>query len=190
MIIWSNLVVAQSPSVPEKQPKEVIEDLWSMAVRGELLTPKGWNRASEYYTIPTPWTGNKRVVVVSNDYAFDHASIDGGAAKAVVTCEQLGEIDSALRYTSLPPKPYFKSGLGYELVAVPAHTLVYGPSGNKAEEKVNPKVTYWQIKGSPGNPWTSVNTAIRYVLEMREKTTDPAIKKNADRTLTTLLKLH
>jgi hypothetical protein len=35
-----------------------------------------------------------------------------------------------------------------------------------------------------------VNTAIRYVLEKREKATDPVIRKNADETLARLLKLH
>jgi hypothetical protein len=35
-----------------------------------------------------------------------------------------------------------------------------------------------------------VNAAIRYVLEMRNKTNDPIIKKNADETLAILLKMH
>jgi hypothetical protein len=51
-------------------------------------------------------------------------------------------------------------------------------------------VTYWKVKGSPGDPWTTVNTAIRYALEMREKATHPAIKKNADQTIAKLLRLH
>jgi hypothetical protein len=105
-------------------------------------------------------------------------------------CSELGKIDANLRYTPLPPKQSFKSGRGYDLVAVPAHTLVSVPGTKKPEEKVNTNVTYWKVKGSPHNPWTTVNTAIRYVLEMREKATDPAIKKNADQTIAKLLRLH
>jgi hypothetical protein len=48
----------------------------------------------------------------------------------------------------------------------------------------------WQIKEPIGLPWTTVNTAIRYVLEKREKATNPAIRKNADETLARRLKWH
>jgi hypothetical protein len=188
MIVWVNVSVTQA--LPQQAPKDVIEELWGMAVRGELLTPKGWKRAGDYFTDPTPWTTNMTVVVMSNDYGFDESSISGGTAKAVMTCSELGKIDANLRYTPLPPKQSFKSGRGYDLVAVPAHTLVLVPGTKKPEERVNPNVTYWKVKGSPGDPWTTVNTAIRYVLEMREKATDPAIKKNADQTIAKLLRLH
>jgi hypothetical protein len=46
----------------------------------------------------------------------------------------------------------------------------------------------WQIEGPQGAPWTTVNTAIRYVLEMRAKAKDPQIKRNADDTIGQLLK--
>ena len=47
-----------------------------------------------------------------------------------------------------------------------------------------------QIDDSRGIPWTTVSTAVRYVLEMRDNTADPTIKKNADETLAQILKLH
>jgi hypothetical protein len=40
----------------------------------------------------------------------------------------------------------------------------------------------WQIQEPVSLPWTTVNTAIRYVLEKRENATDPAIRKNAEET--------
>jgi hypothetical protein len=188
--VWTPVLMAQSLPLPRETPQEVIEELWGMAVRGELLTPKGWNRAGDYFTSPTPWTTNRTIVVMSNDYGFDDSSISDGTARAAMMCDELGQIDADLRYTSLPPKPTYKSGLGYDLVAVPAHTLVSIPGAKKPEEEVNSNVTHWKVKGSPGNPWTTVNTAVRYVLEARERTRDPVIRKNADRTLAALLKLH
>jgi hypothetical protein len=188
----AQMLMAQSLPLPlpQQTPKEVIEELWGMAVRGGLLTPKGWNRAGDYFTDPTPWTTNMTVVVMSNDYGFDESSISGGTAKAAMMCTELGQIDANLRYTPLPPRQSFKSGIGYDLVAVPAHTLISVPGTKKPEEKVSANVTYWKVKGSPGNPWTTVNTAIRYVLQMREKAADPAIKKNADQTIAKLLRLN
>jgi hypothetical protein len=56
------------------------------------------------------------------------------------------------------------------------------------DERTGPEE--WQIREPPGLPWTTVNTAVRYVLERREKSNDPVIKKNADKTLAWLLKLH
>ncbi len=38
-------------------------------------------------------------------------------------------------------------------------------------------------------PWINIDTAVRYVREMREKTTDPAIRNNADATIAALEKL-
>ncbi len=190
VIIWAQMLIAQSLPLPRESPKEVIEGLWGMAVRGDLLTPEGWIRANNYFTNPTPWGTNKTIIVMSNDYGFDHSSISGGTARAEITCEELGQIDSSLRYAPFRPKRSFKSGIGYNLVAVPAHALVSFPGATKPEERVNPHVTYWKIKGSPGDPWTTVNTAIRYVLEAREKTRDPIIKQNADRTMAALMKLH
>ena len=48
----------------------------------------------------------------------------------------------------------------------------------------------WQIEKTPAFRWTTVNTAIRYVLELRAKSHDPSIRKNADETLEKLLKRH
>jgi hypothetical protein len=98
----------------------------------------------------------------------------------------MGKIDSSLRYT--PPKTEFvETGFLYHLVAVPAYS---NGSDGKLVDKKPIGSRLWQIQGSPRPPWTTVNTAIRYVLEMRNKTTDPAIKKNADQTLAELMKLH
>ena len=60
MIVWVNVSATQA--LPQQAPKDVIEELWGMAVRGGLLTPKGWKRAGDYFTDPTPWTTNMTVV--------------------------------------------------------------------------------------------------------------------------------
>jgi hypothetical protein len=48
---------------------------------------------------------------------------------------------------------------------------------------------YFNGAGRNG-PATLLNTAVRYVLERRERSKDPVIIKNADETLSHLLKLH
>jgi len=83
---------------------------------------------------------------------------------------------------------FVKTGFLYHLVGVPAYSTMYSSDGKVSKKPVGAR--FWQIQGPPGAPWTTVNTAIRYVLEMRAKTADPVIKKNADQTLAELMKLH
>ena len=48
----------------------------------------------------------------------------------------------------------------------------------------------WRIDCSERALWVDVDAAIHYVTQLRDKTIDPAIKKNADQTLAKLLKLR
>jgi hypothetical protein len=50
--------------------------------------------------------------------------------------------------------------------------------------------TEWRIDGTANKIWLTLDAAIRYVTQRRDKTTDAAIKKNADQTLAKLLRLH
>lgn len=172
-----------------KSRTEVVDDIWRMATYGELLTSEGWSKACEFYTDPTPFSGNKVVLIMSNYWGQYY---EGGLKDSSTDVEMgyidMGKIDSALRYTPPPKTDAVKTGLLYHLVAVPAYSKMYGPDGKVSKTPVGAR--FWQIQGSPGPPWTTVNTAIRYVLETREKTTDPVVKKNADQTLAKLLRLH
>ncbi len=98
----------------------------------------------------------------------------------------LGEIDSSLRFTSAVPGG-IKVREGYKLVLNNKYSLP-GAAGAAAKEVIGPN--RWKIEDSPSEEWTTVNAAIRYVTEMRDKATDPAIKKDAEETLTKLKSLH
>ncbi|MGB8011789.1 MAG: hypothetical protein WCF68_09265 [Terriglobales bacterium] len=174
-----------------KTRTEVVDDIWRMATQGELLTPEGWSKACGFYTNPTPFSGNKVILIMSNDWgpSYEDRSKDD-STDVELGYAGMGKIDSALRYTPPPKTEFIKTGLLYHLVAVPAYSKMYGPDGKTLVEKKPLGSRFWQIQGSPGPPWTTVNTAIRYVLEMRENSADPAIKKNADQTIAKLLKLH
>jgi len=44
----------------------------------------------------------------------------------------------------------------------------------------------WRIEETDAAIWLTVETAIRYVTQMRDQSNDPVIKRNADRTLAVL----
>jgi hypothetical protein len=48
----------------------------------------------------------------------------------------------------------------------------------------------WKIEEPARVLWLNRETAIRYVAEMRDRTRDPLIKKNADRSLAALRRQH
>jgi hypothetical protein len=181
----------QSPSFETLSPKEVVQEYWGMAMRGELLTTEGWNRACGYFTKPTPAPTDKVIAIVSNYYGVNYSSVETASATVDMEFADLGQIDSTLHYSPPAPTRAYKTSLRYRLVLVPRRMVWYGPDGKTIlrEEEI-PESKVWQIEGSPGRPWTTVNTAIRYVLEMRDITTNPLIRKNADLTLAKLKKLH
>jgi hypothetical protein len=102
---------------------------------------------------------------------------------------KLGQIDSSLRFTPEPPSNAYDSAEEYRPVAGHRHIVTYGADGKTKTQKEITESVIWQIDGSPGSPWTKVNTADRYVLEQKAKATDPLVLKNADQTLTKLLAL-
>lgn len=178
-------------SACQDAPKEIVEKLWKMAARGELLTAKGSAEASKLFTKPGPPRGNKAVRIMSDYYAVNCSSVVGAEATVDVGFVDAGQIDSSLRYSGPTPTPAIKTSFRYHLVSGPAYVMMYGPDGKTLlEKKEIAGTSIWQIDGPPPPAWVTVNAAIRYVLETGDKTTDPAIKKNAARTLAKLKKLH
>jgi hypothetical protein len=174
-----------------KSRTEVVDGLWRMATQGDLLTPDGWSKACGLFTTPIPFPGYTDVLVMSNDWgpAYEYQPKDGNTEVGLGYIN-LGRVDSSLRYTPPPKTEFVKTAFLYHMVAVPAYLMMYGPDGKTLVQKKSVGYRVWQIQGSPGTPWATVNTVIRYVLEMRRRTADPAIKRNADQTIARLLELH
>lgn len=186
-----------------KSPQRVVEELWKAATQGVLLTPDGWDKTARGfadYPVPSPGSTVVRdahssprpILVTSNDWGVLSCTITGNSAEVVVEYYDVGRIDPLLRYS--PGQdfgPMGKTAMQFTLVFAPAHYPSYTSEGNVLKvDKIMTGPAAWQIEKTPAFRWTTVNSAIRYVLEMRAKTNDPLIKKNADETLKELLKRH
>jgi len=183
--------LGQSPKGSGLSPQEVIDRLWKKATAGELLTSDGWNRASGFFLHMGDFPGNNTIRVVSNDWAVGPSFVRNDTAEIDVGYIDAGSVDSSLRYSAPPKTIAYKTAIVFHLVFAPTKLAMFKSDGKTIigkEEREGP--TEWQIKESAGTPWTTVNTAIRYVLENREKSTDPTIRRNADATLAELLRLH
>jgi hypothetical protein len=197
MLLASACLKAPTPPGPPpkqpikgKSPTEVVDEVWRLATQGELLKPDGWRRACGFFSSPTTFPGNKVILVMSNDWgpAFQVGS-SNDAAEVDLGYFAVGKIDAALRYTNIPSK-YMKTAFAYHLATVPSYQEMMGPDGITLVEKKPVGYREWQIQGSPESQWTTVNTAVRYLLEKPAKAIDPTMKKNADRALAELLQEH
>jgi len=169
---------------------ETVELLWISASAGDLLTSTGWLSASGLFTDPLP-PPKAGVRVMSNYWGPPGAlrKLGDNAVDVLVGCWHLGTIDAALRFAPAPKTDAVKESELYHLVFAPTHGRTF-ENGKILQSEDRGYPPRWQISRPLDMPFTTVNTAIRYVLEKREKTSDPVIKKNADKTLAALLRLH
>jgi hypothetical protein len=186
-----------------KSPQQVVEELWKVATQGTLLTPDGWNKTARGFAdhpVPSPGStvipdthgSQKSILVMSNDWGVLDCTINGNSAKVVVEYYDVGQIDPSLRYSpGNDSGPMGKTAMLFTLVFAPVRYPSFRSDGNVLKvDKIVTGPAAWQIEKTPALPWTTVNTAVRHVLEMRAKTSDRSIKKNADETLDKLLKRH
>lgn len=184
-------------------PDRVVEHVWRLATRGELLTPQGWDKATRaFFVYPSPIAGSrvglippdgKDISIMSNDWGIVDCEIDGNKARVVVEYYDDGTINSSLKYIpGKEPPPIGKSSMVFTLVLAPTHKVtMYKPVENGFEYgSVVTGPPAWQIEHPRGPRWATINTVIRYVLEMKNATRDPAIRANAHATLSKLLRLH
>jgi hypothetical protein len=173
-------------------PQEVVEDLWRRGATGELLIEKGRKDALSLFVKGAGESATQEVRVFSEYYGVNMTSVDGNHATVQVEYADLGIISSNLTYRPAAQSSDYKTSFEFRLVSTPAHMRIYSPDGRTiVEEKEIPNTAVWQIEESPiVFGWTTVNAAIRYTLEKRSVTKDPQIRKNADETISKLLKLH
>lgn len=182
---------APAPATTGKSPKELIEDLWKRATEGEFLGPEGRRRYSGFF-VRTSVPSEKNVVrVVSNHWGVGPTSTSNAHAEVDVWYTDEGTVDSELRYTPAPPSPFFKTAWTFHLALAPTYAVMYQSDGKviTGKEEKETGLVAWQIADPQGPPFTTVNTAIRYVLEVRGKAKDPVVRKNADETLSKLLRV-
>lgn len=166
-----SLALLQTSAQP-RSPKSVIKEFWGMELGGERLTPDGWNRAAVFFLHPAPRSANEPILVVSTGNRFDQVDKDSTHAEVYVGCSELGRLSPDLRFTPSPGGPAL-----IEIVC-------------KYNLALTARPPQWKIVNDPPGLRISVDTAIRFVTDRRNKSSDPNIKKNADTTLATLRKLR
>ena len=169
---------------PRQLPSTVLARFVALQTEGKGLTAEGQKELDALLVQPAEWRTDK--IHITRDFVVSNAVLMGANGNLYVEYIALGDLDSSLRFTNGVPGGV-KVREGYTLALSNKYSLP-GAKGKPAQELIGPN--RWLVADSPPEQWITVNTAIRYATEMRDQTTDPAIKQNADQTIAKLTAIH
>jgi len=187
---------AQAPTEPQESPKEVVERFYKLEAEGTWLVPDRWHELTDFFTSVQSWPPDDPVSVLRSYRVGDAKRnvVDGTTHYEVdVDYSVWGSINFFLRFTraelskgkgSVAAEPVER--VSHMSLSLTDSFVMGGPIWN--EEKTKGTLR-WRMNGRGGSSDVSVNTAIRWVTEMRDKSNDPAMKYNAERTLAILKSL-
>ncbi len=176
---------AQSPAPAAKSPKALVQEYWNLETHGGRLTDQGWNKAAGFFLHPGPMPHNKRIVVIPEDSSVDEWTTNGNTALILVGLgKTVGTVDSNMAFVR-DSSDAIKEGILFNVVFTDRYWIL-NEDGKTVKEVSG--VPEWKIdtKGTDTVIWLSLETAIRYVTQIRDEVTNVAIKKNADKTLAIL----
>jgi len=155
------------------------------------LMPDQWSELANYFVeTPKPQWNYVYVVDVLNVYIDIDGQTHDGTSEVAISVLPLGELDSSLRLSNynsfrLPGNNSAckcDNYLGFTLVLSDKHWQI-APSGT-VKEFDGPLA--WRIENTLFAPIITLNTAIRYVSQTRDKADDPVVRENAAKTLAML----
>ena len=183
------------PTTSQKSPTEVVEGFYKQETEGRWLGPERWGELQDFLTEVRPWSPPGAISVIRN-YQLGNARRDIGPGGRVdyqveVDLFEWGSINSFLNFTrargprgkSVPvDEPVERQT--YESLILTDKFLQMSPSGG--EEKIGAR--RWRITLF-ALPSVSVDAALRWVAKTHDKSNDPVIRYNAERTITILKSL-
>jgi hypothetical protein len=182
------VVAAHQPRSPNlrKTPVEVVEQFVEMDLDGKQLSPDGRKEMGTFLVQPGPqhW----ETIEIMKEIGVGHALIhDENRAEVGTLSFRWGELDPRTALLKIDAMPDVKILGSYDLVLGDQYGQL-GSDGGGATESTGS--LEWRISGPIWGPQISVDTATCYVADLRDKTTDPVIKRNAAKTLAELKHLH
>lgn len=166
----------------EKSPKQVAEEFWKFEINGGRLSPDGWKKASIFFMRPSPPPPQRTLVVLGpGSSVWDPEMENKTTANIIVGESQICTIGPKMQYTRSKPESA-KEGILFKLVFSDKHWKL-GADGKTLEAVNGPAAWRIEKSGDTGIVWVNLDTAIGYVQQTAEKTTDPAIRQNAQRAL-------
>jgi hypothetical protein len=206
VLALSLLAVGRAPTsaegpCPPKSPKEVVRSYRKMDARGERLTTGGWYRAFRFFVKPEPVPEHRFIAVMDGEADPYIGSQGNDKAEIRVPCSAVGQIDFLGRFTFLvapslidldrhlgqPGTPQMRMhgphaplNRIYDLVLTSTHWELGPGTEGLREVKGTPE---WRIETFEREPWVTLDVAIEYLTEMRDRSKSLVIKRNAEKSI-------
>ncbi|HPT29006.1 MAG TPA: hypothetical protein PLZ95_21475, partial [Bryobacteraceae bacterium] len=172
---------------------------------GGRLTTNGWYRAARFFVKPPSQPRYRIVVVMGGEVIEEHPRIIGNRTKVGLRRDELGQIDSAGRFTSLVAPSLLDSsghyrkkpwgpelhgpvyvGGHYELVLTDTHWEFTPGREDLREVRGAPE---WRIENFDIHPLVTVQAAIRYLTRLHDESSSEVTKRNTEKSIAALRRL-
>lgn len=189
LVLMLTVMQAQTPQSYGKPTEKVVIQYEKLVETGAFLTPDGWRRAGKLYSQSGPYPRDGEILLMTTGGSLGENWVHGdGAEVETKWTDFLGSIDSALRYK--PPQrdvPVAMTTYVFRLVRTNKHRDI-GKNGETVKEVTGR--WEWKIEGPQMARWATIERAAEYVKMMRDKTDDPSLRRNAEKTLAALKRLR
>ena len=183
LFLGVTLAYAQVPKSHAKPTELVITRYERLIAEGALLTPEGWQRASQLFDRSNAYPKNGVIFLISTGAYVGEGWVKGDRAEVESKWNDFfGTIDSALRYKS--PTPDLGSIVMFEVFP-----MVFLRNDEKGGSAAEISGGQWKIASPLTHRSTTIDRAIGFVQTQRDKSNDPNIRTNADKTITILKRL-
>jgi hypothetical protein len=157
-----------------------------MDTEGGRLTAEGWRAADSFFVRPIAPPKDKILCVISYPFAVSYSRIQGNRAEVIVdTAGTVWKINPNMRLgvCSDQDKGFWLN----KLVRTSKH-WEFAPDHRTLREVGGPPE--WRLEEETNYVYVTADIAIRYLMEVRDSTTNSVIKKNAEQSLATLRRHH
>ena len=189
---------AQTSSGRERSAKQVVELFRKMDSHGERLTTEGWLKVAALFVRPDPLPRERTFTVVTGEIVGQEV-ITGNHAEVWTECTEWGTIDPMARFSRVIGSAAPINGPGepmegpmmmrqpYKLVFTDSYWELTRDGGSLKEVKGN---AAWRIESFDPGRHVAMETAIRYLTTLSNKSSDPVTRKNAARSIAALRRLR
>lgn len=177
---------AQRPTAPKNSPEQVVDQYFANMKEGSIFTREGWRKTAALFerSSATPLTQVVHVLPNVSKFLQPASGLQRRGNRVMVDCGagELGTVDSLLRFRRAPDHMLHAC----PLVLTDTHWLI-GP--DRTTKAINGPLE-WRMEGSLTERFATVDATIVYVAQMRDKASDPTIKRNAQRTVAILKRMR
>jgi hypothetical protein len=183
LIVGILAALTGNPLLPLTSERDVLEKFCELDAKGSQLNVESRKELSSLFTQPAH--SRPETAIIIKDFVVLGSSKVGDGAEFEVEYVYLERLNLSLaRYSRLPssyPPGPVKVRVSYSLVHTSTHSASDTSSTVSSESR---------IKGGPPEPHITIETAIRYLTELKGQSSEVDIKKSADKAIAALQRLQ